>query len=940
MKFQLKSIQMKIALWVGLCLLFVAAAIIAYAAFSVRQTALKAAEDNAIAVAQTEAGSVNSELEVPLDAARTLAQVLTAVKTEQIQLSRAEVNAMLKQVATDNPKFLAAYTLWEPNAFDGQDAKFVGTFGHDETGRFIPYHVHSEGKIILEPLVDYEVEGAGDYYLIARRTHQETIIDPYIYPVAGVDVLLSSLIVPIVVDGQFYGITGIDIQIDFLQTLADQLDLYDKSASLVLISNQGLIAGATGRPELVGQSITELYPDFLESGKLTRLQQGELITEHSDDYFQVYAPIHFGQTTTPWAVNIIIPTQKLIAEATTLMWRLIGIGLLLTTVALGLLWLAAGQIAKPVRQMTKIAQNIAEVDLLALVQEVKMLAQGDLTRRLIITTEPLPVTSQDEIGQMSRAFNTIVSRLQETGQAFGETTVTLGHLIGQVAENTRKVGSAAEQILAIAEQSSHATTQVANTMQQVARGTQQQADSITKTAGSMDQMVRAIDGVAKGAQEQASSIGQTAQAVGELTTSIHKVARGTEAQNEAVSQAKKSGLALETAVQQISTQVDQVATFIKANLQTTQSGQQAAREAVAGIDQLGHATEKLAQSVVDLGKRSTQIGAIIETIDDIASQTNLLALNAAIEAARAGEHGKGFAVVADEVRKLAERSSLATKEIREMIQMVQNGAESTVEAMKQAGKDVQGGVTLTRQAGSAFEVITNGTADSAKQIEVALTALAAVQQATQQLDQAIEAVAQVASENRTLATQMGTVAQTTGEFIEQVSAVVEENSAATEEMSANAGEVSEAIADISSVSEENSAPIWNRTPQRRSTSVRAEGDTASRSWPKTLIVPARFGTRPRMVRIRTDLPEPDSPTSASVRPLRMEKLRPSTACTNWRGFDSSTRFSHGGETSKVFARSFTSTRGLTPRSPLRPASRRRACARPDAVPDVLSGNAP
>ncbi len=113
--------------------------------------------------------------------------------------------------------------------------------------------------------------------------------------------------------------------------------------------------------------------------------------------------------------------------------------------------------------------------------------------------------------------------------------------------------------------------------------------------------------------------------------------------------------------------------------------------------------EKVNQSaeiVREMGKRSNEIGMIVSTIDEIASQTNLLSLNAAIEAARAGEHGKGFAVVADEVRKLAEKSALATKEISALVKLIQGSVAESIRSMDESGKEVERAGKISRPVAS------------------------------------------------------------------------------------------------------------------------------------------------------------------------------------------------------------------------------------------------
>jgi methyl-accepting chemotaxis protein len=208
------------------------------------------------------------------------------------------------------------------------------------------------------------------------------------------------------------------------------------------------------------------------------------------------------------------------------------------------------------------------------------------------------------------------------------------------------------------------------------------------------------------------------------------------------------------------------------------------------MDRIKTSVDATAARVTQLGAKSGQIGAIVETIDDIAEQTNLLALNAAIEAARAGEQGKGFAVVADEVRKLAERSSRATKEIAALIAEVQGETEAAVKAMKAGSREVAAGAELAEQAAGALREISDAAAARNAVLADMLAAVIEIRTLSSDVVQATDGIAQIADETNQSAALMSSAADVVGQSVESIAAISQENSASAEEVSAATEEMS------------------------------------------------------------------------------------------------------------------------------------------------------
>lgn len=341
-------------------------------------------------------------------------------------------------------------------------------------------------------------------------------------------------------------------------------------------------------------------------------------------------------------------------------------------------------------------------------------------------------------------------------------------LVTKVAETANGVADASAQLSGAADQAGQATQGITEVSQQVAKGTSEQSESTNRTTEAMKQLSDAITQIAKGSQEQSQGVEQASNIVGQVSTAISEVARNAQAASEGSSSANEAA----------------------------RNGQIMVGKTVDGMQRISSAVQVASDQISALGTQSEEIGKIVAVIDDIAAQTNLLALNAAIEAARAGEQGRGFAVVADEVRGLAERVTDATKEIANLIDNIQKGVAESVKAVEEGSNEVQEGVKLAEEAGRALDEILGGIESVAQMIEQISASAEEVSASSDEMVKTMDAVSTITEQNSAATEQMAASNTEVSTALASIASISQENSAATEEMSASAEEMSAQVEQV------------------------------------------------------------------------------------------------------------------------------------------------
>jgi methyl-accepting chemotaxis protein len=585
------------------------------------------------------ANYINSAYQGPLATAKILQNSISSDQS----FTRTQVNQLVRTQLAANKNISSMYAQFESNGYDGNDDAYTESnadFNTVGSGALEIYWVRDR----QQQLIQYRVENSSDkygtelnefgireseWYLCSKDKKAPCAMEPYMYEIEeGYEELMTSLIVPVLINNQFLGVVGVDVNLPKFQKLTEELSqsLFKGAAKVTLLSEIGLIAGSSHYKDNIARPLKEALPKLAES--FLQLNDANNFIETDTD-FVISKNIEITASGNQWQFIIELPKDVALARAKGLIDELessfssinnqqIMLAIIVSVIAAFIMTLLIKSIVQPLYELRQRIDNLASAD-------------GDLTHQLKLETHA-------ELIALSGGFNLFLQKLRNMINELK----TVSHEVRSSSINSEKI--------------TIETNQQTNQQQQ--------------------------------------EISSVVTATNEMSATSNEVAR--------LAQSSADGAKL---AQEI---------ILKS--------QSALSIAVDGVRTLSIDMSNASESISQVASRSEDITRIIDVIKAIAEQTNLLALNAAIEAARAGEQGRGFAVVADEVRSLASKTQNSTDEINTMIQSLQSEVSKAVTIIDNSSAKAEESVEQTHLAFSSLEEVvstTNSITDNVDQVAAA-----------------------------------------------------------------------------------------------------------------------------------------------------------------------------------------------------------------------------
>lgn len=591
-----RSFKVKLQVIVGIGIFAGITLLVGLTSISVRSKLMENAQEEALQISRNYAHEIRSKVEEALHATQFLADALAPIQSRQnpVQISRDEANAMLENVLRQNSFFHTTYTMWEPNAFDGLDAEFANTEGHDETGRFLPYWNRRNGSTVLFTAAGYNDQ---DYYLVPQRTRKPYVSNPY-WNVQGFKVILVSAISPIVLNNTFYGIVGVDISSDFIQELVDNSDVFEGRAQINVLANDGSIVAVKGNAELASKPLEEYYDARIAREKREAIRQGRELTHQVGSFMEVSVPVYFGGYEHPWQVNVQIPLSMIRNEIMAMISGLVILGLIILVVVLVTLGIILNRMVRPIFTMVDATGKIAK---------------GDLTTALRIDTNDEFKILADSLNGMADKLREVVSGIQSGAQ--------------QIAGASLQISEGSEQLSQGANSQASAAEEVSSSMEEMAANIQQNTDNARQTESIAVRARNSIVEVTRKSEESLQSIQQIAEKIGivneiaaqtnilALNAAVEAARAGESGRGFAVVAAEVRKLAERSKVA-----ADQISVLSKSSLIVTEETARMMQELMPEIEKTASLVQEISAASMEQNAGTVQINNAIQQLSNITQQ--------------------------------------------------------------------------------------------------------------------------------------------------------------------------------------------------------------------------------------------------------------------------------------------------------------------------------
>lgn len=560
-----------------------------------------------------------------------------------------------------------------------------------------------------------------------------------------------------------------------------------------------------------GQTIVGSSSPDLKQISLTAALQGGHTTVLNDVSYAIH-PLSFDTGGESGLLLATDETRNMELAATfrkNLIFAALAVLLLATVAALVL----SRKISKPLQQVVDSLQEITD-------------GGGDLT-------QALSASSENELGVLSSSLNRLMSRLHEVVFRTRTTSLSLTQSIEKMSSHATMVNSSALEQASSTENAHRAISEIGKAAEMIAENVSHLVASVQESAAATHQfgsttlsISHQMENLFGAVNDISASIQQLSGSNEQIDTNINELYSGAQNTVHAIEQLEQATGAIEEGAQQTSQRA------LEAAAQAL-DGKAAVQDTIRGISGLQQLIEQAYKAILELGSRSDAIGSIVNVIADVADQTNLLALNAAIIAAQAGDHGQGFAVVAEEIRSLAERTTTSADEITEIINNLQSGTRTAVQAIEAGSDRAKQEVAHSHAAGKVLEKLHDGAIASTEQVQsivdqtqkqseesrkitqAATGITSMLEQIAGSMCQQTESTKQMANAAKSMTTIAAKVKSSTDEqnrggqqlaqSIEHIQQMIEQIDAATQDQNLRSKQVIEAVSSVRKIAEENSS---------------------------------------------------------------------------------------------------------------------------------------